>query len=59
MVKSIINQQDIVCAKIPNRIFYRLDFTSVDVDIFKSGIVTIRSSMIKAFNDSLISIIFL
>ena len=55
----LINQPNIVATKIPNRIFYRLDFTPVDVGIFKSGIVTVHSSMLNTFNNSLLSITFL
>lgn len=55
----IVNQTNIVGAKIPNRVLFRLDFTTVDVGIFKSGIVTIRSYMIDTFNNSLLGIIFL
>ncbi len=43
----LINQPNIVGAKIPNRVLYRLDFTLVDVGIFKSGIVTVQSSMLN------------
>ena len=56
---SLINQPNIVSAKIPNRVLFRLDFTTVDVDIFKSGIVTVQSSMLNKFNNSLLSIMFL
>lgn len=42
----IVNQTNIVGAKIPNRVLFSLDFITVDVDIFKSDIVTIRSFMI-------------
>ena len=56
---SLINQPNIVSAKIPNRVLFRLDFTTVDVDIFKSGIVTVQSSMLNTFNNSLLSIMFL
>ena len=55
----LINQPNIVGAKIPNRVLHRLDFTPVDVGIFKSGIVTVQSSMLNTFNNSLISIMFL
>lgn len=55
----IVNQTNIVGVKIPNRVFFRLDFTTVDVDIFKSGIVTVRSFMIDTFNNNLLGIIFL
>ncbi len=54
-----VNQSNIVSTKIPNRIFYRLDFTPVDVGIFKSGIVTVQSSMLNTFNNSLLGIMFL
>ena len=43
----LINQPNIVGAKIPNRVLYRLDFTLVDVGLFKSGIVTVQSSMLN------------
>lgn len=55
----IVNQTNIVGAKIPNRVLFSLDFITVDVDIFKSDIVTIRSYMIDTFNNSLLGIIFL
>lgn len=55
----IVKQTNIVGAKIPNRVLFSLDFITVDVDIFKSDIVTIRSFMIDTFNNSLIGIIFL
>lgn len=55
----IVNQTNIVGAKIPNRVLFSLDFITVDVGIFKSDIVTIRSYMIDTFNNSLICIIFL
>ena len=55
----LINQPNIVGAKIPNRVLYRLDFTPVDVGIFKSGIVTVQSSMLNTFNNSLLGIMFL
>jgi len=56
---SLINQPNIVGAKIPNRILYRLDFTPVDIGIFKSGVVTVQSSMLNTFNNSLLGIMFL
>ncbi len=56
---KLINQPNIVGAKIPNRVLYRLDFTPVDIGIFKSGIVTVQSSMLDMFNNSLLGIMFL
>ena len=56
---ELINQPNIVSAKIPNRIFYRLDFTPVDTAIFQSGTVTVPASMINSFNNSLLGIMFL
>ena len=53
------NQSNIVSAKIPNRIFYRLDPTKVDPFIFKSGVVTVTASMLNSFNNNLLDIIFL
>lgn len=55
----LINQSNIVSVKIPNRVLYRLDFTPVDVGIFKSGIVTVRSFMLNTFNNNLLAIMFL
>ena len=52
-------QTNIVGAKIPNRVLFRLDFTTVDVGIFKSDIITVRSFMIDTFNNNLLGIIFL
>ena len=54
-----VNQTNIVSTKIPNRIFYRLDHTMVDVGIFKNGVVTVQPSMLNTFNNSLMGIIFL
>ena len=59
MFGNWVNQSNIVSTKIPNRIFYRLDFTPVDVGIFKSGVVTVQSTMLNTFNNSLLSIMFL
>ena len=59
MFGNCVNQSNIVSTKIPNRIFYRLDFTPVDVGIFKSGVVTVQSTMLNTFNNSLLSIMFL
>lgn len=52
-------QTNIVGAKIPNRVLFMLDFTTVDVGIFKSDIITVRSFMIDTFNNNLLGIIFL
>ncbi len=54
-----VNQTNIVSTKIPNRIFYRLDHTMVDVGIFKNGVATVQPSMLNTFNNSLMGIIFL
>ena len=56
---NFVKQSDIVATRIPNRILYRLDDTIVDKFIFKSGVVTVQSSMLNAFNNSLYYILVL
>ena len=56
---SFVKQSDIVATRIPNRILYRLDDTIVDKFIFKSGVVTVQSAMLNAFNNSLYYILVL
>ena len=53
-----IGQNNIVSAEIPTRIFFRLDHTMVDIGVFKSGVVTVSTSMLDLFNRSVSSIIF-
>ncbi|MDE7213110.1 MAG: hypothetical protein K2N42_00850 [Anaeroplasmataceae bacterium] len=52
-------QSNVVSTKIPNRIFFRLDHTMADVGVFKSGIVTVQSSMLNVFNKNLFYIMII